>query len=173
MTKVNLEEARRLLSYCPSSGILTWKVDVARNVKAGRVAGYKQKNPGYTLLSINGKNYMAHRLAWLIYYGSWPKNEIDHINGKKSDNRIKNLRDCTHQENLSNTSTYANNSSGVKGVGWDKKNSKWKAMVKYKSKIYYFGLYEDIEEAATAVRNGREKLHGEFANHGGFNEITN
>lgn len=169
--EITAEYARSVLSYDPETGILTWLVNSSRNVKAGRVAG-SGCGMGYIAVTINKKPYLAHRLAWLIHYGSWPDNVIDHINGVRTDNRIVNLRDCTNQENLFNTKTYSNSSTGIKGVSWNAKAKKWQTSVKFNYKTYHFGMFDDINDAASAVKSGRERLHGEFANHGDQNNVN-
>lgn len=74
---ITAEYARSVLEYNPDTEILTWLVDSSRNVKAGSVAG-SRRGLGYIAVTINKKPYLAHRLAWLMYYGSWPLNVIDH-----------------------------------------------------------------------------------------------
>jgi len=67
----------------------------------GKVSGGKNSK-GYVLLRVKGEKHYAHRVAWLYVNGEWPVNQIDHINGIKSDNRIENLRQVTHQQNQFN-----------------------------------------------------------------------
>ncbi|MDA6380520.1 HNH endonuclease signature motif containing protein [Escherichia coli] len=71
------------------------------------------------MIMINGKAYPAHRLAWLIVYGTMPDGFIDHINRVRTDNRISNLRLVTHSENMQNRKIQKNNKSGYRGVSWD------------------------------------------------------
>ena len=81
---------RQLLNYDPDMGAFTWRQGRGP-VRAGGVAGCLTRK-GYRRIQIDGQNYMAHRLAWLYMYGSWPPEQIDHINEIKSDNRLDNLR---------------------------------------------------------------------------------
>src|SRR5690606_29052356 len=108
---------KELVSYDPKSGKFFW-LDRAREEFStsqaygvfisqylGREAGGKQGG-GYLRFSVDGKHYLAHRLAWLYVHGKWPSDQIDHINGDRSDNRIDNLRDVTHAENRRNTKRF-------------------------------------------------------------------
>ena len=72
------------------SGVLRWKKNMGTRVKKGAVAGTTNKD-GYIVVTIRGAKYFAHRLAWLLYTGSWPSSILDHINGETSDNRRGNL----------------------------------------------------------------------------------
>jgi hypothetical protein len=93
------EVLRTLVHYDPETGLFKWKTQSwPRN--PGPI---EQKTPkGYTRFSVLNKRYMAHRLAWLYVTGAWPRGQIDHINGDRSDNRWANLRDVTPSENARN-----------------------------------------------------------------------
>src|SRR5262245_11249534 len=93
---------RSLLHYDLETGIFTWKVDRARHVCAGDIAGTRTPH-GYLVIGIRGTNYFAHRLAFLWVKGEWPKAELDHINLLKIDNRWVNLREATRSQNMFNT----------------------------------------------------------------------
>ena len=106
------------IKYDPLSGDLTWKTS-GRGVKIGKRLG-SPDGRGYVQLMFNRKKLMAHRLAWFLHYGKWPKAQIDHINGIRDDNRIENLRDVTQTENMRNAKLYATNKSGVNGIALKK-----------------------------------------------------
>ena len=89
---------REALHYDPDTGIFTWKVATASCVKVGAEAGCV-KNDGYRAIGMGGKSYKAHRLAWLYVHGEWPKEQIDHINHIRTDNRMENLRPASGGEN--------------------------------------------------------------------------
>lgn len=76
--------------------------------------------------------------------------ETDHINGNKLDNRVENLRNVTHSQNQLHSRIPRNNTSGVKGVVWDKKNKKWQAQIKVNSKNYHLGRFSDKDSAIMA-----------------------
>lgn len=164
MRELNQERLKNLLDYNPDSGIFTWRIGRSGTKGTGSVAG--NKDNGYIHIVIDGKKYRAHRLAWMFVYGKIPESDIDHINGVKDNNRIKNLREATKSENHHNSKLAKNNISGVKGVCWNKARSKWQAQIKINRKSKYLGLFEDINEADIAVKEARLKFHKQFANNG-------
>jgi hypothetical protein len=91
--------------YIPETGKVYWKKAPNRRIKLGGEVGSIGVH-GYRYTSINCKKVLVHRLVWYLYYGSWPKNEIDHINRIRDDNRILNLRDVTYYENSKNKTKY-------------------------------------------------------------------
>lgn len=149
------------LSYDPSTGLITRKASSSSNARAGDTAGYKNQT-GYVYLSVLGKSYKAHRIAWLLHYREWPSGEIDHVNGIKDDNRIVNLRDATRSENQHNRPAYSTNTSGFKGVTWWKQNSKWRADIRINGKRYYLGMYATAELAHAAYSGAATVLHKDF-----------
>nr|WP_268987487.1 HNH endonuclease [Providencia alcalifaciens] len=88
---------------------------------------------------------------------------IDHIDGDKLNNRIENLRICTHNQNQHNQGIRASNKSGYKGVSWMKSVKKWHAQICCNSKVTHLGLYTCKIEAAKAYDEAAKQLHGEFA----------
>lgn len=149
------------LHYEPETGVFTWikKTSIkSNNIKIGRLAATKMNN-GYLAVQIFNKSYLSHRLAWLYVYGKLSENEIDHINGLKTDNRIVNLRICNHGENLQNLTLLKNNSSGFAGVSFHKHRGRWQAKIRYNKKDYYLGLYNTPEEAHQAYVIAKAKYH--------------
>jgi hypothetical protein len=96
----------------------------------------------------------------------WPDGEIDHINTVTSDNRLSNLRVCSRSENAMNKNSYRNNSSGVKGVSWNAAGNSWLARLSVNGRSICAGSFKNIDDAKRALTDLRERLHGEFANHG-------
>ena len=152
------ERLRELLHYEPSTGVFTWKITRNSRLKPGDVAGSVRPN-GYINLGVAGKLYLAHRLAWLYVYGVWPERMIDHINRNKSDNRIANLRDVTRAQNCQNTLKLSTNTSGFKGVGFDKAKGKWEAKIWYEGRKKWIGYFPDAQLAAKAYAQAAAQLH--------------
>jgi hypothetical protein len=103
--EVTAKELRRLLNYDPSTGLLTWRVrgrGGPRGITVGAIAGSHNRERDCIQITINGRHYRAHRLAWLWMTGEWPDPQVDHINRCGTDNRWSNLRIATHQQNLVN-----------------------------------------------------------------------
>jgi hypothetical protein len=109
---------------------------------------------------------MAHRIAWLLYYGKWPKDQIDHINGDKSDNRIVNLREATNSQNGKNLKLSINNKTGVTGVAFDRQTQKWRAYIRVNFKMINLGRYMDFEDAVIARKSAEKKYFGEWVRGG-------
>jgi hypothetical protein len=95
--------------------------------------------------------------------GSWPKEQIDHINGDPLDNRWSNLREATQSQNNWNTRLSRNNTSGYKGVSWHKGERKWDATIMAYGKSHFLGRFKTKEEARDAYIDASKKLHGEFS----------
>jgi hypothetical protein len=154
---ITAEYVRRRLQYDPETGEFVWRPrigDKRWNAQfAGEVAG-TINNQGYRRIVINGKIYMAARLAWLITHSEWPKNYIDHINRKRDDNRLANLRDVTPTENQNNRS---DNNGLPEGVHWNTQKAKYLAQIPWGVPVFggaYLGQYGDPITAGKVVQEG-------------------
>jgi hypothetical protein len=165
-------EAHRLYRYCPISGLLTRRIPVLNrhgtahnmpNTKVGDVVG-SFSSRGYLQVRINSKKYLAHRIIWLMQSGSFPKEQIDHINGVKTDNRIANLRDATQAENARNRGLQSNNKTGFKGVFTNSVSriNPYTSHIQSNGKIIFLGTFPTPELAHEAYRAASAKYHGEF-----------
>lgn len=159
---ITQEEMKKTLYYDPDTGLIT-RVNTRITFKVGNLMPC-----GYLRIKVNGKLYLAHRLAWLYVYGSFPKGQIDHINGIRLDNRICNLRDVTKKENLVNKRIYANSKSGITGVHWHKQHKKWAVVICKDNKTKHLGLFDNLEQARLC-RKKADKDYGFHINHG--NEV--
>jgi hypothetical protein len=129
------------------------------NGRAGSVAGARHPH-GYTQIKIAGRQYLAHRLAWLYITGEWPSNHVDHINGDKTDNRFENLRDVSRNVNMQNLKSATKRSTtGVLGV-------RRKGAHSYKAEIQtedgqqrYIGSFATVSEAREAYLEAKRRLH--------------
>lgn len=88
---------------------------------------------------------------------------VDHINGNSLDNRRENLRHCTQQENCLNKAISSKNTSGVKGVYWEKSRKKWVARIFLQGKQTFIGRFDRLENAKKAYNKEAKKLHKEFS----------
>lgn len=163
-TTLTAERLRELLDYDPKTGVFRWK-GPRRKVKPGQVAGYKNPKNKYIYIRVDFVRHFAHRLAWLYVYGEHPESQIDHINGIRDDNRIANLRPATPQTNQYNKRMAKNNTSGVKGVNWAKREGKWRARFNCEGRAVYVGLFDTLDDAAAAIKEARESHHGQFFRH--------
>ena len=150
-----------ILHYDQKTGNWTWLVDrgFGKNKTKGKKAG-SLNHDGYWFIKINKKRYLSHILAWFYMTGEWPEKRLDHK--KKNINNVDkfdNLRLATQSQNCANRNMRKNNTSGYKGVSWDKKSKKWRVKV---SK-YYFGLFECPIEAAKVYDIKSIEVYGEFA----------
>lgn len=133
-------------------------------IRNGKIAGSVNKR-GYRVICVDRKIYKAHRLVFLYHHGYLPE-QVDHIDGDKLNNNIANLRAANNSKNMMNRGMLSNNTSGSKGVFWDKEVSKWRVAVRVDKKLRSFGRFDDKELAELVAMMAREKYHQEFANHG-------
>lgn len=161
MSTTDEDGLRKSLSYDPSSGLLTW---LPGTRFAGRTAGYTTKR-GHLIITRTGVTFLAHRVAWFLYYGNWPSKGIDHIDGDPSNNRIENLRDVGQSDNNRNKCLRKDSSTQVTGVSWCKVAKKWRAYINISGKPHRLGYFEDFQ-AAVDARKAAEPLHGYHPNHG-------
>ena len=150
-----------LLTYDPETGEFRWRV--ARNRQIPNSIAGNLRRDGYRRIRIDRKTYGAHRLAWLYTHGKWPTDQIDHINMIKNDNRLCNLREATNAQNMHNTRKICTNTSGVKGVTWNKLNKKWYSQIKINRKQIHIGQFDELSDAAAAYERAAKTHFGEFA----------
>ena len=156
---ITQSELKEILDYNPETGQFTWVgLGPAGRVKNGSVAG-NINNKNYVVIEIKSKAYIAHRLAWFYVYGEWPKDQIDHINGIRTDNRIKNLREATGFENQQNTKTKKSNTSGFTGVNWSSKKNCYISRIMTRRVRIFLGYFDTAEEAHNAYLKSKKELH--------------
>lgn len=156
------EELKRLLHYDPETGVFTRLIFLSNRVNASSPVGCVNKVNGYHMFSVKGKIRYAHRMAWLYVYGYLPEQHTDRINGDRTDNRICNLRLASSCQNIRNSKHRINNTSGFKGVSFDKARGKWTAHAMVDRKGVHLGRYGTSEEAAEAYRRFTMGEYAEF-----------
>lgn len=164
---ITQEELKKILHYDHDTGEFIYIYRTSNRVKVGGTAGtkVKPKKKTYLAVTIKCKSYYLHRLAWLYIYGSFPANEIDHINGNGSDNRIVNLREVDSTNNNRNMKLFCTNNSGIVGVSWHKALYKWSSQITINYKKIHLGYFKNISDAAIA-RKEAEVKYGFHKNHG-------
>lgn len=153
---ITQEMLRFLFTYI--GGNLVRNVTVSSRAKAGDIAGYIAGN-GYLEVGIKGKLLGVHRVIFCYHHGYFPENEVDHIDGDKLNNKIENLREVSHSCNIRNVGNTKANTSGIRGVTWNKSSQKWQVGMKMFGKSYHLGCFGDFVEAV-AHRVAQEQLCG-------------
>jgi hypothetical protein len=151
---VRQEELQERFDY--RDGRLYYKVQVAGH-KVGSAAGFLANDTGMTRrhITFKGKRMIHARVVWVYHNGAIPKNKtIDHINRVATDDRIENLRLASKREQALNTRRTLPQQSGVPGVTWDKRRSKWCVWTTVDGKRKQVGRYTELEEAINV-----KKLH--------------
>lgn len=173
---LNPDTLRELLAYDDETGALTWRERAfayfgdARlwrswNARfAGRAALTAINANGYHRGIVCCRDVLAHRVAWAIAHDEWP-DAIDHINGIGVDNRLANLRNVNHAENMRNRRRPSNNTSGAIGVSFHRPTQKWIARIKIDGRHVHLGIFTDILDAI-AARNFAASRFGFHVNHG-------
>jgi hypothetical protein len=149
--------AREWFVYDPESGSLRWAKRPGPRVAAGDVVSTKDKD-GYIRFCFKGKEFRAHRVIWLIVFGEWPIEHIDHVNGVVDDNRIENLRSVSLAENNQHRRQFKN-CSGHAGVTFDKRIGRFRPNLKVNGKKYWLGTYVDAELAGLVYSEARRKFN--------------
>lgn len=152
-----LQLLREFLDYNPETGVFHWLKSPSRNVPAGAVVGWKNKD-GYLSVQFRGKYLLLHRVAWLFVHGEWPADRIDHFNTEKTDNRIKNLRAASIGLNTQNQrKAHRQNKLGVLGV--HKTGSNFTASIRVRGKTVHLGRHASPEEAHAAYVAAKRRYH--------------
>lgn len=160
---IQQDRLRELVFYDPDTGVFTRASTPSRRHadKVGQPCGGVSASTGYVEMYVDGANRLAHRLAWIYVHGSIPEGmRIDHANRDRTDNRLANLRLATHADNLRNCKLRPDNTSGVKGVSFDRSRGKWTAAVG-RVKL---GRFDTLADATAARQAAAREAFGAFAN---------
>lgn len=165
---ITLEKLNQLFTL--ADGQLTWK-RTSRNkvVRAGDPAG-RVHNKGYAIVIIDRKPYAVHRIVYQMHHQLevLPAEVlIDHANGDRADNRVENLRICTHGQNMQNKPKHKNNKLGEKNISYHKPTDRYYVTVKgngRKAEMSVKATPEGLEQARIFRDQAILDLHGDFAN---------
>ena len=148
------------LSYDATSGLFAWK-----KPSHGRQSDYvgATRPDGYITICVNNRQWLAHRLAWVLHYGTKPPRVIDHINRNKSDNRIENLRDGTNGINEMNAKAHKRSSFGISGVRPASKKGNFQAYIARRGKFKSFYHGDDFFEACCARKSAENRFWSSVA----------
>lgn len=147
---LTLDRLRELLDYDPCTGVFTRKVAINKYPANAPAGGPNMK--GYWSVTVDGRRYLAHVLAWFFMVGEWPPHEVDHRDGDGLNNRWLNLRSATHKQNLENRKR-----AGC-GVTWDAKRGKWVAQIKHQYRRVFLGRFQDKQDAIAARQTAERAL---------------
>lgn len=171
---MNSLDLQDVIAYEPLTGVLRWKsrpISHFKNLRscntwnatyAGKQAGTLDRH-GYIAINFQGKLNRAHRIAWYLMTGEWPKSFMDHKNGIRNDNRWDNLRQATRAQNNCNKSIRSNNTSGALGISRHPDNGRWRAQICIGGKRRHLGYFITLQEAQEARSQAEMEEHGEFA----------
>jgi hypothetical protein len=146
-----------VVNYDPETGIFTWAKS-RKGCTQGKTVGTLKDN-GYLHIGIDGKKYLLHRLAWLYVHGEFPSNDVDHIDGCRTNNKINNLRSVSRSMNLENMrfAKSHNKSTGILGVY--KHNDKFTSRICVRGKDVYLGVFDTSDEAKSAYLDAKRSFH--------------
>lgn len=148
VNRINEKEVDHLVEeyfrYDPLAGKVFNKIKRSSKTIVNGEVKSKSKN-GYYKLHFYGKNFYVHRLAWRLYYGKWPNNQIDHINNIRTDNRIVNLRAVNHRENQLNKKI--NKYGKLFGCFFDKRTKRYRTNIVINKKQNFIGYFKTELEA--------------------------
>jgi hypothetical protein len=146
------EEAKQVFIYDSETGYIRQR---------GSKFNTAPNQHGYLHVSWKNKRLKCHRVVWLLHNGAWPKNQIDHINRNRADNRIENLRDVPRRINSANK---INNALMV-GTTWHPDKKKWKAKIQVNNKSIHLGYFNTQEEASQRYQQEVEVICATLPQH--------
>lgn len=147
-----------MLAYDPDTGVFTRRVSSGNQMRGNRAGTHDSR--GHIQIRVNGVLYGAHRLAWVYMTGAWPKEQIDHRNGVRDDNRWTNLRPATHLENVQNQVARRDNKTGYLGVHRIRKTGRYCAQITVAGEHHVLGVsFKTPQEAHAAYLAAKRDLH--------------
>jgi len=165
------ELALKLWIYNPETGSFRWREYGPKRctwLEAGSIDSGNYRIVHYGPRG-DSHAFFVQDLIWLMVHGKWPDNSLDHKNGNGLDNRLDNLRPATMAQNNMNKARSSANTSGFKGVIWNKQRGKWMARIKLNGRMKYLGLFDNPALAHIVYQQAAQEHFGEFANPGDHN----
>lgn len=147
-----------LVSYDPQTGFLQWKQK--RHPSQSKI---RTDSHGYQAFYVGKSKCYVHRVAYLLMTGEWPKEQIDHANLCRSDNRWENLRSASPLQNQANKTASCKSASKVKGVDWVESRKKWRAQIRRDGRKITLGYFDDLSAASAAYMDAATAAFGQFA----------
>lgn len=175
MSRISVDAVCAAVDYDPHTGLFRWKdrprdhFPTERSWKTwratyvGKPAFVTESGDGYKIGCVFGVRLKAHRAAFAVMLGRWPKADVDHINGDRSDNRWENLRDANRSQNSRNRPSRAGSTSKFLGVSRNPHDGLWYSRIKSYGKQKHLGCYHDEVAAAARYNEVAAKIHGPFA----------
>ena len=154
--------------YCKSIGPVLLGL-LKYDPETGEVTGVQKhtRPDGYVVLEWpKGHKYLAHRVIWAMHHGDPGSMQIDHRDNNPNNNRLGNLRVASQSQNNWNQSMRCTNTSGVKGLHYDKTEKRWIGQIQCNGK-HHRKRSRDREVVEQWLITKREELHQQFTNHGG------
>ena len=155
-TKLTVEHLRRVLIYDPHTGLWKWRQGGKGRPKVPDWMPGTPMKVGYLSIAIDRLAYYAHRLAFLYMTGEWPAEQMDHIDGDRTNNRWSNLREATGSQNKYNTGVRVHNTTGARGV-YRTKDGRFVARIKIGDKRVNLGSFSSLELASEAYEKKAAK----------------
>lgn len=156
----NNDRVKEFFIYDPISGELSWK-----RRKGPAMPGDKppHRKDGYIQVGFDSKMILGHRIMWFLSYGYWPTTDIDHKDGNPWNNRLDNLREAEHWQNISNQKLHRDSTTGFKGVSKSRQGDRFRARILLDGKELGLGVFDTAEEAHAAYMVAATAARGEYA----------
>lgn len=169
--RLTAARAHELLDLDVETGVLRWRARPVRTSSArtdrawnsryaGTIAGAAH-NAGYTRVSVEGEQFLAHRIVWLMVHGEWPAGEIDHQDLGRRNNCPSNLRDASPAQNKANRRARPDNACGLKGV----RHKRTMHGARFHARICgrHLGVFETAAAAHAAYVEAASAHFGQFS----------
>ena len=158
---MEIARAMELFECDPDEGEVKWKC-TGRGSRLDRIAGTTRPD-GYRVVNADREMMYVHRIVWMFVNGEWPPDEVDHIDGNPSNNRIANLRSATRQQNAWNSDRSHLSTTGHPNVTWNSVRQKWEVKIRTSAGRRTIGRFRDLHVAVSERDCALSVEHGEFA----------